>query len=293
MSNRALRRAAERLTLKSAAKQPTQVMTAAAGAAAPASPNIGVAEEINDSTIEAPPTRRPLSDAQLAANRANAQKSAGPVSLQGRATSSLNAVKTGLTGQTVLLSTDDAIAYRAHLDRHFTRHAPANDQEHTLVQMAADTEWRLLRIPSLEAGIYAVARLKLADLHPQENDPAIREALITGEIQLLYRRDLSNLALQERRLRNHLKSDLAQLEALQTERLEKKNEKGKIQARMFEAIRLMFSARKTFGTFDPAGFGFEFSLSEIEYCHEALESAHRRGDAVPSVADMLSNLRNQ
>jgi len=70
------------------------------------------------------------SPARAEANRANAQHSTGPTSAEGKAKSSLNAVKTGLTGQTVLLPTDDALAYQQHLDRHFKSYAPANDAEH-------------------------------------------------------------------------------------------------------------------------------------------------------------------
>jgi len=58
----------------------------------------------------------PISEAQLAANRANAQHSSGPTSSEGKAKSSMNAVKTRLTGRTVLLTTDDALIYQQHLD---------------------------------------------------------------------------------------------------------------------------------------------------------------------------------
>ncbi|MBV9938821.1 MAG: hypothetical protein JO150_09975 [Acidobacteriaceae bacterium] len=43
-----------------------------------------------------------VSERRLAANRANAQWSTGPQTPEGKAKSSLNAVKTGLTGRTVL-----------------------------------------------------------------------------------------------------------------------------------------------------------------------------------------------
>jgi len=43
-----------------------------------------------------------ISEARLAANQANAQLSTGPTSVTGKAASSLNALKTGLTGRTVL-----------------------------------------------------------------------------------------------------------------------------------------------------------------------------------------------
>ena len=314
ISNRTARRAAEREAAKAAAKlqklqqqqQPNaqavaaepecrpeaqpKAMSAAAGAAAPYAPTPGFTEE---TTHETEPTPiRQLSEAQLNANRANAQKSHGPVTPEGKAKSSLNAVKTGLTGQTVLLPADDAIAYQSHLDRHFKQESPATDQEHTLVQMIADAEWRLLRIPGLEASIHALGRLKLADLHANQTDPVVRESLITGEILMAYRRDLNNLALQERRLRNQMKSDQAKLKALKDERIERKEEKSRIQARMNEAINFMNGAKKIWGKFVPIEFGFEFSLDEIEYCNEVLQSTHRMSMKAPCIADLLASRRN-
>ena len=163
----------------------------------------------------------PLSDARLDANRANAQFSTGPRTEEGKAKSSMNAVKTGLTGRTVLLSSDDAVIYQQHLDRNFAEFAPATDKEKALVQSIADFEWRLLRITPLEAGIYAVGRRKLADQFADEPNPANREDLITAEIFMTYRRDFTNLALQERRLRNQRKADIAELTQLQKDRAEK------------------------------------------------------------------------
>jgi hypothetical protein len=300
LSPRALRRAAEHAARKAAARQAKlhateqaqpvaaepQVLSAAAGASTePLIPDFA-----RDDEAFQQPSPRPLSEAQLNANRANAQKSTGPVSAAGRSKSSLNAVKTGLTGATVLLPTDDAIAYQAHLDRHFKRYSPLNEEEQTLVQMIADTEWRLLRIPGLEASIYAIGTRKLADLHPEETDSSARQALINGEVYMAYRRDLKNLALQERRLRNQQKSDIEKLKALQDERLEKKNEKAQIQARMYEAIKAMITAKNVFS---PVEFGFEFSLYEIEHCNEVLGAAHRRGDQPPCIADLLVSLRSK
>ncbi len=302
MSDRAIRRAAERQARKAVKQeqknQPTaaateehKTMAAAAGAAA--SPNVDFAERSQQD--EATPPRRPLSDAQMAANKANAQKSHGAVTPEGRLKSSLNAVKTGLTGQTVLLPTDDAKAYQAHLDRHFTRFAPANGEEHTLVQMIADTEYRLLRIPSLETSIYAIGAIKLADVHPAETDPAVRETLIRGEVLLTYRRDLTNLALQERRLRNQHKSDLEKLEALQKERQEqaKRNDRGEIQARLFNALKTMMSCQDRNQKFIPTQFGFEFSIPELEYCWDIIHAAKEANEPTPWAADILETFRKE
>ena len=71
----------------------------------------------------------PISPSQLAANRANSQLSTGPKTSEGKAKSSLNAVKTALTGRTVLLPTDDAIAYQDHVHDFFKELRPIGARE--------------------------------------------------------------------------------------------------------------------------------------------------------------------
>ena len=292
MSNRTIRRAAERRARKAAereqkqqaqAQSQPQTMAAAAAAGAsfdPASPNVDFAEE------------RPVSDAQRAANRANAQKSTGPTTPQGRAKSSLNAIKTALTGVTVLLPSDDVQAYEAHVQQHIADYSPLTPPEKNLVQRIADADWRINRIASLEAGIYAIGLRKLADLHPDEQDASVRQSLIKSEVFLAYRRDLNNLALQERRLRNHQTADLAKLQTLQKERQETSDEKAKIQGRMCQAIRLFAQSKEANIPFDPAQFGFEFSLLEIAHCFDAISAAESHNQPIPFVADLLATLRN-
>ncbi len=158
------------------------------------------------------------SNAQLAANRANALLSTGPTSDEGKAICSLNAVKTGLTGRTVLLPDDDAVAYSALIAGFVAEWQPATDTEHRLVQSLADTEWRLLRIPVLEAGIYAIGRLEAAGQFPGEPKAAVRAALIDANIFLRYQRQLNNLSIQENRLRRQREKDTAQLRQIQQER---------------------------------------------------------------------------
>src|SRR4051794_29482029 len=77
--------------------------------------------------------------AQIAANQQNSQLSTGPTSQAGRAKSSLNAVKSGLTGRTVLLPSDDTALYEAHLAQFIEHYSPAGDEESKLVQSLADT----------------------------------------------------------------------------------------------------------------------------------------------------------
>jgi hypothetical protein len=199
------------------------------------------------------------SHAQNEANRANAQLSTGAKTETGKAKSSHNALKTGLTGRTVLLPSDDVAVYSQHVERFFADHKPATDAEKTLVQSIADTEWRLLRVPALESGIYAVGRRQLAAEFSDESDPAVRAAMIEAQIFITFRKDLSNLALQEARLRRQRDADLAELKSVQIQRT------GRIASEMSKAAHCYRLAKKNGrAPFVPALFGFEFSIEQIE-----------------------------
>jgi hypothetical protein len=156
------------------------------------------------------------SEAQINANRENAQKSTGATSEAGRLKCSHNAVKTGLTGRTILLPSDDVAAYENFVTLLNEKHQPENDYERHLSQTIADTEWRLLRIPTLEAATFALGRRELAAEFADEPDEKNRAALLEGLIMRTYKKDLSNLALQERRLRGQLAKHVAELKELHT-----------------------------------------------------------------------------
>jgi hypothetical protein len=269
MSARTIRRAAERKAAKLAAKAGIQFPTANSAAAAQpveqqqqqeqqpltASASVGASFGFEQPSTQSKP---PVSDAKMAANKANAQHSTGAKTAAGRAVSSMNAIKTGLTSRTVLLPTEDAVAYQQHLDREYKRLAPTTDEEKSLAQSIADTNWRILRIVPLEASIWAVALIKMGDLYSHIIDPGERQCLINGEIQLAYRKDLSNLALQERRLRNQAAADEAKLNAL------REAQRAKHDADFKEGLALYKMATRRNLPFHPAKFGFVFSIEEME-----------------------------
>jgi hypothetical protein len=210
--------------------------------------------------------------AQVAANQKNSQFSTGPTSEAGKAKSSLNAIKSGLTGRTVLLPSDDAILYEAHVAQFVEHYAPVGDDERKLVQSLADTEWRLLRIPSLEMGIYAVGRLEFAGSFANE-DEALRKHLIEAQVFLAYQRQLNNLSIQESRLRRQRDKDTAALSELQD------NRKRRTQARLDNAARQYIRSlqEQPNREFDPTAFGFEFPLAQIKL--RALELDPRSASA--------------
>ncbi len=201
-----------------------------------------------------------ISDAKLAANRANAQHSSGPVTPEGKAISSRNAVKTGLTGRTVLLPSEDAATYQAHIERHLNKYTPWDDEERTLVQLIADTEWRLLRVAPLEAAFYAVGERKLpADIFADETDPVRRAHLLQAEIAITFRKDFSNLALQEGRLNRQLDKYKADLKAIQAPRRKRQAEQ------LEQAPDLIIKAEEAGKRFDPRDVGFDFTSDQLEY----------------------------
>jgi hypothetical protein len=191
---RSIRRAAERKARKAAEKQ----------------------VRLEQNTVE---TQSIVSEAKLAANRANAQLSTGPRSAEGKAISSMNAVKTGLTGRTVLLPSDDAEAYRQHIAAYENEFKPAGLRECELVQSLADIQWRLQRIPGLEMAIYARGRDEFAEQF-EDFDPAARSARMDLETFIQYQKPLRNLQLQEGRLQRQREKDMAEFRELQQGRRE-------------------------------------------------------------------------
>src|SRR5437868_4225454 len=140
-----------------------------------------------------------ISQAKQIANQANAQLSRGPKTPEGKVKSSLNAVKTGLSGRTVLLHSDDAAVYQQHVRDYERELRPVGQRECDLVQSIADSAWRLSRIPALEMAIYAQGRTQFASQFDHE-DVSTRSALIELQTFLAYEKQLRNLHTQEARL---------------------------------------------------------------------------------------------
>ncbi len=198
-----------------------------------------------------------VTESRLSANRENAQHSTGPRTPEGKSVSSQNAVKTALTGRTVLLPTDDADLYTSHIEGFRTEWRPTGQRETILVQSVADINWRIERIASLEAAIYAKGRAFFADCYADE-PAAIRKQLIELDIYQGNERELRNLALYESRLRRQRDRDIAELRLLQAERRRIEEERKEVAAIAYR------KAKQEGNPFDPAALGFDFSIPEIE-----------------------------
>ncbi len=172
------------------------------------------------------------SERRLAANRANAQLSTGPRTPEGKAKSGLNAVKTGLTGRTVLLPSEDAEAYETHLENYRREFQPVGIRETQLVQSLADTQWRLDRIPSLENGIFALGRLRYADQFEDRH-------LLDSYILMQEARHFQNLHRQESRLHRQYRQDAQELKELQAQRKKEQEEQEQAKAKKATAPKAL------------------------------------------------------
>ncbi len=257
MTPRSIRRAAERKAVKAARKAERLL------APNPQYPTVETADSPAEPQLFTP--SMPVSAAQLAANRANAQLSCGPTSPEGKAKSSLNAVTTGLTGRTVLLPSDDSAAYEAHISAYRNDFRPVGIRECDLVQSIADTAWRLKRIPCLEAAIFAQGHIEFAEAF-NDQDPALRSSMIELQTYIKYEKQLRNLQLQESRLARRREKELAELNRLQAERRSAEQEALDLVANRYRAAQISGQP------FEPSANGFVFSTAQIEAHLERLDS---------------------
>ena len=95
---------------------------------------------------------------QIESNRRNAQKSTGPKTENGKARSSQNAVRHGLTAETVIGPLEDAADYRAFEQAVTTAYDAETAVERELVLRLASLLWRLRRATSVETGLLEIQR---------------------------------------------------------------------------------------------------------------------------------------
>ncbi len=177
---------------------------------------------------------------RAAINRANAQHSTGPRTGEGKARSSQNALRHGLSSRTAVLPSEDQAAYQQHCRQFFDEYQPATSTETQLTQELADTAWRLNRIPPLEAELLKRA----AQAMEQDIDGAMR--------------NLSTLGLHGTRLSRQFQKTLDHLREIQSDRLARRAHDLKQAAGILEL-------HKHKGlSYDPAQDGFVFSKDEVE-----------------------------
>ena len=89
-------------------------------------------------------------EAQILANRLNAQKSTGPLTRQGRVVVSQNAVKHGLWARQAVISSESQADFCLYRDRLLSELAPASPMESILAERIVSLSWRLKRVGRIQ-----------------------------------------------------------------------------------------------------------------------------------------------
>ena len=93
---------------------------------------------------------KPISDRKRAANQANAQKSTGPRTIEGKTKISLNAVTHGLRSEMVILPKEDPALFEAMRLGFFKDWNPQTETRRVLVERIAADAWRMRRCVKIE-----------------------------------------------------------------------------------------------------------------------------------------------
>jgi hypothetical protein len=104
---------------------------------------------------------------QIEANRRNAQLSTGPVTEEGKRGSRQNAVRHGLTAETVIDALEDAEDYAAFEMAVTADYDAQSAVERELVLRLASLLWRLRRAIAIESGLFKIQARHLLDFRQQ------------------------------------------------------------------------------------------------------------------------------
>jgi hypothetical protein len=91
--------------------------------------------------------------ARTLAAHANGAKSKGPVTPEGRARSSQNALRHGLSAKAVVLHGEDPADFEQLRESYIQRFQPADQPELDLVETMVSARWRMRRVPMLEVEV--------------------------------------------------------------------------------------------------------------------------------------------
>ena len=196
-----------------------------------------------------------LKETRAAVNCRNAARSTGPVTAEGKRRVSLNALRHGLIGQTVVLPEDDLAAYQNHCAQFHAELKPKGLLETKAVQTIADTYWRLARIRAMKNNLFSLG----FEEQPEDlaTDPVIHCALAQAKALDTRGELLARLSPYEQRLNRTLVLAKTELRQLQQERAEA--EKNALEAaadirNLKEALNQPWQSEQD---------GFEFSNAQL------------------------------
>jgi hypothetical protein len=120
---------------------------------------------------------------QMEANRRNAQLSTGPVSEEGKRRSRQNAVRHGLTAETVIDALEDAEDYAAFEMAVTADYDAQSAVERELVLRLASLLWRLRRATAIESGLFKIQAMQLLQFRQRRQAHQKRQDIIDSMYQ--------------------------------------------------------------------------------------------------------------
>jgi len=160
------------------------------------------------------------SDLKTKSARANGAKSRGPTTPEGRANSSRNSLRHGLSAKTVVLPAESREQFQLLLDAHIQQFQPANPVEADSVEAMAVARWRLRRIWAIETSLLANELTRRAEDIDDEFIEMTGEDRLAWVFQTLANggQSLSLLARYEGNLNRAFDRSFKQLNLLKSQR---------------------------------------------------------------------------
>src|SRR5436305_8489240 len=106
---------------------------------------------------------------QIEANRRNAHRSTGPTTEDGKLRSRRNAVRHGLTAETVISALEDAEDYKAFEAAVINDYDAQSAVERELVLRLASLLWRIRRATTMETGLFDIQAKQLLEFRKRRD----------------------------------------------------------------------------------------------------------------------------
>ena len=158
-----------------------------------------------------------ISEAQLNANRENAQHSTGPKSETSKQKVRMNALKHGYSGHIVVIPDHEKQAFRQHLENFRAEYNPKGITEEVLVQSLCDISWSTQQMRAQSANIMAMIGSKPNNI-PGERDAELDYALSQAVHAAENLKNLNLLGIYENRKARLFNATRRELVQVQSER---------------------------------------------------------------------------
>jgi hypothetical protein len=162
------------------------------------------------------------SEAQVVANRLNAQKSTGPRTPEGKTVVSQNAVKHGLLAKEAVVRGEDPGQFEFYRDQMLGELAPAGQMESVLAERVVSLSWRLQRAERLQTAAFDAMyeedttgplawtkRALRAKGEPGDDDLILGQMVVAD---FTHAQVLDRLVMYERRIEHSLYRTMAELQ---------------------------------------------------------------------------------